>query len=178
MISATPVSAVAYDLIAPSGTLTRGQDVQFIINIDSEGTNLTNTQIGMSYETEYLQYVSTTPGDSMTSITAIPSGTNNIIITGSNPDGFNGSGVFAYVTFKIIAAAPGSTELCALFAPTTTPTPSPVPTSPPVVTELPKAGILGSAPMLAATGTALLLTSAASFYILRKPRTTYPYKKH
>ncbi|NCO88916.1 hypothetical protein GW881_03295, partial [Candidatus Roizmanbacteria bacterium] len=60
-----PAFAIKYDLIPPSGELTRGQQIQFTINIDSEGTSIATTQIGMTYETTVLEYVSTVPGDAM-----------------------------------------------------------------------------------------------------------------
>lgn len=130
--------ALKFDLIAPSGTLTRGQDVQFTINVDTQNQSMTSTQIGMTYKTEFLQYVSTTPGDSFTTISPDVQDGGKIIFSGSNPSGFSGAGTFAVVTFKLIATAPGSTELCVLFNPETTPTPAP-PQSP-VPTKLPKAG--------------------------------------
>ncbi len=50
--------AATFDLIAPSGTLTRGQDVVFTINLDSQGASITSIQTGLTYDTQYLQYKS------------------------------------------------------------------------------------------------------------------------
>ena len=173
---ASPVFAdLDFGLIPPSGTLTRGQDVTFIVNLDTQGAKVTSTQIGMTYDPQYLEYISTTPGDAMTTIDAVPS-ENNLIISGSNSEGFTGSGVYAYVTFKIIATTAGSTEICQLYNVTTTPTPAP--TSAPVPTELPKSGIGGNTQMLAITGTILLLSSAASFLILKRSKSINPYKNN
>lgn len=171
-----PVHAVSYDLIAPSGTLTRGQDVQFIVNIDSESTAVSNATIGMTYESQYLQYVSTTPGDAMTSVTVTPSGTGTLLLSGANTSGFNGAGVFAYVTFKIVAEAPGTAELCALFAPSSTP--APVPTTPPAApTALPVTGTVENTQLVTVLGAVLLLSSIASLTILKRARSSYSPKK-
>jgi hypothetical protein len=146
------VSATTFDLIAPTEQLQSGQEVRFSINIDTEGRSLSSISIGMTYETQYLQYISAVAGDSFTTISAADEGSGRLILTGSSATPYNGSGVFAYVTFKLIATSPGSTELCALFNPEVTPT-TPVvpidtpvpgttvaPTSPPAPTSLPVAG--------------------------------------
>ncbi len=127
---------VTYELIAPSGTLTRGQDVTFTINMDTQGTSVSNAQVGLSYQTQYLQYVSATPGDATTSVDVSNQGDGKLVFTGSNPTGFKGKGTFANVTFKLIADSPGSTELCTLFAPSS-PTATPAPGNPTPTTRLP-----------------------------------------
>lgn len=150
----SPALATTFDLIAPSGQLTRGQDVQFTINVDTEGNSISSSSIGMTYETQYLQYVSTAPGDTFSTVSADVQGDGKIVFTGSSTNPYSGSGTFAYVTFKLIAVSSGSTELCVLYNPqVSTPTPGPtstpgpsstpgpgVPTSPPVPTSLPKTG--------------------------------------
>ncbi|NTU73143.1 hypothetical protein HGB07_03150 [Candidatus Roizmanbacteria bacterium] len=118
-----PTFALSYELISPSGTLSRDQSVPFTLNINTAGENITSATVGMTYDTQYLQYLSTTPGTAMTLITATETEPGKIVITGQNSSGFNGNGQFAVVSFKIIATAPGETELCALYAPSTTPTP-------------------------------------------------------
>jgi len=125
--------AVRFDLIAPQppeGGFTRGQTVQFTINIDTQGENITSTQIGMTYDTRYLEYVSTTSGNAMTSVSTNNLGEGNLLFSGENISGFSGQGTFAYVDLKIIAQAPGETELCVLWNPQNSPTPPPQPTSP------------------------------------------------
>jgi len=174
-------SAVSYDLIAPEGTLTRGQEVQFIIDIDSQASTLSTAQVGMTYQSQFVQFISATPGDAMVSVTAVPVDASTVMLTGSNSSGFNGTGVFAYVTFKIIADAPGSTELCALFSPSTTP--SPVPTvagvTPTVVpTQLPVTGTVQNTQFVTILGTAILLSSLASLSLLRRTKSSYVRKKH
>ena len=131
------VYAIRFDLIAPQppeGGFMRGQTVQFTINIDTQGETVNSTQIGMDYDTRYLEYVSTTPGDAMTSVSTNNLGDGKLLFNGENQSGFSGQGTFAYVTFRIIAQAPGETELCVLWNPENTPPPptsAPQPTSPP-----------------------------------------------
>ncbi len=135
LIVPNSVLAITFDLIAPSGELIRGQEVKFTININTEGKSLSSTSIGMTYETQYLEYVSTLPGNTFTTVLTDVQGSGKLIITGSSTTPYSGSGVFAYVTYKLIATGPGATQLCALFnpeTPTATPQPtSPQPTSPP-----------------------------------------------
>lgn len=128
--------ATTFDLIAPSGELQRGQEVKFTININTERKSLSSTSIGMTYETQYLEYVSTLPGNTFTTVSTDVQDGGRLIISGSSTSPYSGSGTYAYVTFKLIATGPGSTELCALFNPSVSPTPTlrptgPQPTSPP-----------------------------------------------
>ena len=175
LIIPNSVSAMTFDLIAPTEQLVRGQDVKFTVNIDTEGKSLSTASIGMTYETQYLEYVSTAPGDSFTTVSADVQSDGKLIITGSG-DPYSGAGTFAYVTFKLIATSSGSTQLCVLFNPTSvTPTPGPtstpgpgLPTSPPAPTALPKTG--ESTPM--ANGVILssffLILATGSFFIIKK----------
>lgn len=152
------VHAAKYDLIAPSGQLQRGQSVQFTINIDTEGQSLKDATIGMTYQTGPLQYVSTTPGDAFPTVAAETQDGGKIIFKASNSSGFSGTGTFAVVNFKIIAATSGSAELCVLFNPETPTQPPPAPRP----TALPKTGsisqtnrgiFLGAVFLALATGT-------------------------
>jgi len=126
----TSVFATSFTLIAPSGTLSRGQDVPFTVSINTEGTTVTSIQTGMTYDTSYLEYVSAVPGAAMNTITVDTSvGAGKLLLTGTNNTGFIGTDVYATVTFKIIADSPGSTEICTLWTPTAiTPSPTPPPT--------------------------------------------------
>jgi len=160
------VEAAKYDLIAPSGQLQRGQDVQFTINIDTEGKSLTSAKIGMTYQTGPLQYVSTTPGDSFPTVSTETQEGGKLIFTASNPNGFSGTGTFAVVTFKIIATAPGSAELCVLFNPET-------PTPPPVPTALPQTGSVNQTNKGAFLGISLLVLATGALVFYNKK----PYKR-
>ena len=139
------VYATTYDLIAPTGQFNRGQDVVFTINIDTEGSSVKKTEIGMTYDTQYLQFVSATAGSAMSSVQTSDLGGGKLLLTGTNSSGFSGAGIFTTVTFRIIAQAPGSTQLCTLWAPTPTPTGAPIATSAPLPTSLPKTGEFTSA---------------------------------
>jgi hypothetical protein len=165
--------AISFDLIAPTGQLSRGQEVQFIVNLDTEGTSVTNQVVGMTYQSQYLQYVSTAPGDAMNSVTVTNVDDSTLVFTGTNSSGFNGNGAFAYVTFKIIAPAPGTAELCALFQPSVTPSPVPtsvVPTTPetPLPTQLPVTGTVENTLPVGVVGAVLVLSSATTALALKR----------
>lgn len=170
------VLATTFDLIAPSGQLTRGQEVKFTINIDTEGKSLSSTSIGMTHETQYLEYVSVSPGDTFTTVSASVQDGGKLIINGSSASPYSGAGTYAYVTFKLIATAPGSTQLCALFNPSS-PTATPAPTSPPgsnptspppVPTSLPKTGSSESVTKGAALASLFIIIAAGSFFVFKR----------
>jgi len=136
-----PSFATQFDLIPPSGTLQRGQDITFTINLNTEGASLTSVQSGLTYDSTLLQYVSVTAGATMNSVVGDTAtyGTGKVLFTGTNTAGFNGTGVFATVVFTIIAQSSGSTEICTLWLPE--PTPTIGPTTPPVYsTPIPLCG--------------------------------------
>lgn len=186
LIAPFSVSAAIFDLIAPAEQLVRGQNVKFTINIDTQGQSLSSTSVGMTYETQYLEYVSTAAGNSFTTVSTDVQSGGKLLITGSSTTPYSGSGVFAYVTFKLIATGPGSTELCALFnpasstpipgptatpGPTSTPGPSPTPggpTSPPVPTSLPKTGESSSTVQGIILASLFFIVAAGGFIAFRK----------
>ena len=180
-----PAFAIKYDLIPPSGELTRGQQIQFTINIDSEGTSIATTQIGMTYETTVLEYVSTVPGDAMGTVSVSQLESGKILFSGTNPGGFSGAGTFAYVNFKIIAAASGETQLCVLWAPQTNPTTPPTqPTIAPQPTALPRTGeIKNQIGYLAGGALFGLIGLGGAIYLNRNryqrvsPKKSHPHKK-
>jgi hypothetical protein len=141
-LTVTPSFATKFDLIPPSGTLQRGQDITFTINIDTEGASVTSIQSGLTYDSTLLQYVSVTAGAAMNSVVADTTtyGTGKVLFTGSNTAGFNGTGVFATVVFTIIAQSSGSTEICTLWLPQPSPTPGATPTNAPYATPNPMCG--------------------------------------
>lgn len=124
------VHAVKFNLIAPDGTFKRGDNIKFTIRVDTEGAAVTSTSVGMSYENDALQFVSSDPGNTFPNINTLTSDATKLLINGStNADTpFKGTGTYATVTFKIIAATSGSTQLCSLFTPG--PTTGANPTSP------------------------------------------------
>ncbi|MEK7633591.1 MAG: cohesin domain-containing protein [Patescibacteria group bacterium] len=168
MFYVSSVQALTFDLIAPSGQLVRGQDVKFTVNINTEGKALSSSSIGMAYETQYLEYVSAVAGNTFTTISTDVQNSGKLILTGSSTTSYSGSGVFAYVTYKIIATGSGSTQLCTLFDPSSS-TPTPRPTLPPVVpTSLPKSGETNSTTRGIILATVLFITAAGGFIALKK----------
>lgn len=170
LIIPNSVSAMTFDLIAPSGQLVRGQEVKFTINIDTEGKSLSSTSIGMTYQTQYLQYVSTSPGNSFTTVSTDVQSGGKLLISGSSTSPYSGSGTYAYVTYKLIATGPGTTELCTLFSPSS-PTDIPQPTSPPgqpQPTSLPKSGESKSAVQGVILASLFFAAASISFFILKK----------
>ena len=170
MFYASPTYALTFDLVGPTGELTRGQDVVFKININTEEKSLSTASVGMTYETQYLEYVSTAPGDSFTTVSAnVLAEGGKLVITGASTTPYSGSGTFANVTFKLIATEAGSTELCALYNPETTPTLPPVaPTSPPAPTALPKTGGSESTTQGAILASLFFVAAGISFYVFKK----------
>lgn len=159
-----PVHAATFSLIAPQNVV-RGGNAQFTIEIDTEGETVTTSEIGIEHDSQYLQFVNATPGDAMTSIAVKPVDEKKSLLVGSNTAGFKGQGVFALVNFKVIATAPGTTQLCALWGPPTTPSGTPQPTSPPKPTTLPKAGSMSQTLNIAAVG---FVSFAAASLILNR----------
>lgn len=132
-----PALATRFSIVAPTGTLTRNQDVPFTINVNTEGATLTTAQTDVRLDINYLQYVGVTPGPLFTTVTGGSVTNDTVRLTGTvasgNP-GVTGTGVFATMIGKIIADAPGEATLCTIVTPTT---PTPVPTSPPGATAVP-----------------------------------------
>lgn len=169
------VLATTFDLIAPSGQLVRGQEVKFTININTESKSLASSSIGMTYNTQYLEYVSVLASDTFTTISADVQNGGKLIITGSSTTPYSGTGTFAYVTYKLIATASGSTQLCVLFNPasaTSTPAPTSTPAasgpSPTSAPSLPKTG--GSEPITNGiiSGLFFFILATGGFFVLRK----------
>ena len=150
LLLAKPALAIKFSLIAPTGTLKRGDTARFTVQIDTQGETVYSTEIGANYQSQYIEFKQALPTDDFPTINVKRLSDSSLLISGSNPSGFNGQGIFTYLEFQIIADAPGSAQLCSLFAPTptsgypTTPpgnSPTPNPTSPytqyPTITPLP-----------------------------------------
>lgn len=178
-----PIYATKFDLVPPSGTLTRGQDITFTINIDTEGTSVSSVQSGLTYDSTLLQYVSATPGAAMNAIVADTTtyGTGKVLFTGTNNTGYNGTGVFATVVFTIIAQSSGSTEICTLWLPTPTATPGPTalpvtiaPTLPPQPTALPVTGSSDSRNTAILLAVSFFAAAGGVFYLSQKQKYSFP----
>ncbi|MFH0773633.1 MAG: cohesin domain-containing protein [bacterium] len=185
----SPTYATKFDLIPPSGTLQRGQNITFTINIDTEGSVVTSIQSGLSYDATLLQYVSVTAGAAMNSVVADTTtyGTGKILLTGTNNTGYNGTGVFATAVFTIIAQSSGSTEICTLWLPTPTGTPAPTSatlpsnTPAPQPTALPQTGTTDTRNTAIVFAVSLLAAAGGVFYLSQKQRYSFPdspSKKH
>ena len=170
MVFTGNVQALTFDLVPPSGQLSQGQNVQFTVNINTEGKSYATTSIGMTYDSTLLQYVSTAPGTTFTTVTTDSQAGGKLVLTGTSTAGYTGSGSFALVTFKIIATASGSTTLCTLYNPETpTATPPPAgPTATPGPTALPKTGSFEQTQNGLFLGAGFFVLSALSFFIIKK----------
>lgn len=163
-------ATASYSLTAPDGPFNRGDNIDFTISIDTNGQTLSSATIGMTYDTQYLEYVSTTPGDAFSSVNATTQEGGKVVFDATNTEGFSGSGTFATVTFKLIASAPGSTELCVLYTPSSTPTSAPQPTA------LPKTGSMNQVAQGIIVGVAIILVLSSSFMLINKPAIKNPHK--
>ena len=160
--------ATTFDLYAPTGPFNRGQEVTFTITINTEGATLNNTSVGMTYDTNYLEYVNTLPGDAFNTITTDNLGGGKLVFYGNSSSGFSGSGKFTDVVFRLIAQAPGSTELCVLWNPSSNPQSTITPASN-QATQTPKTGhdIYSQKISLIAAG---LLTLSTGLIFIKKRR--------
>lgn len=162
------VQALTFDLVPPSGQLQQGQNIQFTVNVNTEGKSLATTSIGMTYDTTVLQYVSAVPGTTFTTVTADNQAGGKLVLTGTSAAGFTGTGSFALVTFKIIATSSGSTTLCTLYNPETPTTAPAGPTNTPGPTALPKTGSFEQTQNGLMLGAGFFVLSALSFFIVKK----------
>lgn len=148
--------AVFYGITGPSGEVVRGQEYEWTVTVNTQGQAMTQAVAAVTFDSQVLQYVSTTPGDFFNSVSSSPS-TTTVVLTGTNLSAKSGTGTFAKVKFKLIATAPGSTELCTV-APVTTPTPAPT-TPPSVLTATP---VPPTAVVVTPTPTAIIQTGFGS----------------
>ncbi len=140
LVAIRPVYALSFDIQATTGTLTRNQDYDFTVTVDTQGQQLITTMADVTYDSVVLQLVSVTNGNFFTSISYTQTSSTTIRLTGTNTAAKSGAGSFAVVKFKIIATSPGSTTLCTVSPVEPTPTLAPtaiLPTSPPVATSAP-----------------------------------------
>jgi len=182
------VYAVSFDPVPPTTPLVRGQNFSFGININTEGNTVTTIQTGLEFDPTLLEYVSVTPGQAMNSVVADTTtyGAGKVLFTGTNTAGFNGTGVFATVIFKLIAATSGQTDICSLWlpeptpsaapsptigpSPTVGPSPTPGPTLPPQPTSLPKTGITDSRNTAMMLAISFLIAAGGVFYLSQKQK--------
>lgn len=149
--------ATKFSLSLPPGPFNRDQVIQATVNIDAEGLALTSATTLVHYDTNYLEYQSTSLGTFFPRIAAVKAGPDIVQITGSvssGDAGKSGTGIFAKINFKIIAEAAGSTTFCTILSISPTPavaSPTPIatprltvaPTSPPEATAVPEVPLTG-----------------------------------
>lgn len=167
--------AIKFDLIAPnppSGGFKQGDVIKFTINVNTQAESVNSTEIGVSYKSSDLEYQSVEPGNTFGSVTGQLSSGQGLIIKGGSSGGYNGSGVYAYVNFKIVATTSGSTQLCTLFTPS-----SSNPTYPPGVpspTNVPNATTAPGSPSRAPTALPRTGNNMVSFGLLGIVLVTIP----
>lgn len=183
IFSPKPILATTFDLYASTPPpYNRGQEITFTINIDTEGASLTNAAIGMTYDTQYLELVNTLPGQTFPTITTDNLGGGKLVFYGQSSTGFSGQGKFVDVVFKLIAQAPGSTELCVLWNPETTPTPKSeiTPTKSEInPTSQPKPPVSGEGKTTLTLSTVGgIITTAALFSLMHRRHRKIKFKKN
>ncbi len=163
-------------VLTTTGALSRGQDIQFAVQLDTKGNTIKAQQIGLTPDIRYIQYLSASPGEAMSTVEVQTFSDGRILLSGTNPSGFSSSGVFAYVNFKIIADAPGDTTLCSFWNPNSTPTPIPPPGATntpvppgageptPLPTRLPRSGSATFTQIIGIIGAFFLVISTTSFF--------------
>ncbi len=119
-------SAVMYFVEAPPSPLTRGQEYDFVITIDTVGAAVSEGKSKVVYETQYLELVSVTNGNFFDSLSHEENPTGTIWLTGTNATAKTGTGNMAIIRFKLIAEEAGSTTLCSV-SPVTEITPTTAP---------------------------------------------------
>lgn len=133
----TVAFAVSFTLDEPTGPFSQGQEAQYTINIDTDGATLTSTEANMTYDTQYLEYLSTSPGALFPNVSGTVVSAGNLRIAASvnaGEAGITGAGTFAFVNFRLIGSPQSDVELCAL----ATPTPTSAPTTLPQATTTPQ----------------------------------------
>lgn len=115
--AAAPAQAVGYSLNPPRGQLSRGETVQVTVGTDVQGENHSVGVIGITYDTNKLQYVSASPASSTDSIDITQPSTGKLLVVGKKSSSYITTGTFAILNFTIIADESGSTEICAAFSP-------------------------------------------------------------
>lgn len=124
--------AVSFFLTEPEPPFSQDQEIEYTININTQGETLTSIEAEMIFDTDYLEYISTTAGAIFPNVSAdeIESGILQISATVNPGDpGVTGTGTFAVVRYRLTGSPQDDVELCAVTV--VTPTPSPSPTTPP-----------------------------------------------
>lgn len=128
------VLAIDISTEAPQEVLVRGQVFDWKVNIDTQGESITKQEFYFTYEKEYVEFQSLLAGDFFDNVSYSKVEEGRLYVIGESSAPKSGSGLVALVKMKIIASAPGTSQLCAVVpitpTPTGQPTNTPAPTSP------------------------------------------------
>lgn len=139
------VLAVDISTEAPQEVLVRGQVFDWKVNIDTQGESITKQEFYFTYEKDYVEFQSLFAGDFFDNVSYSKVEEGKLYVIGESSSAKSGSGLVAIAKMKIIASAPGASQLCAVVpitpTPTGQPTNTPIPTSP-YATNTPKPTVL------------------------------------
>jgi len=143
---AVSVNAIDISTEAPQEQLVRGQVFDWKVNIDTQGESITKQEFYFTYETQYLELQGTLySGGFFDNVSYSQVESGKLYVVGESSTAKSGSGVVAVAKMKIIASAPGTSQLCAVLpitpTPTGQPTATPAPTSP-YATSTPRPTVL------------------------------------
>jgi len=137
---------------APQEVLIRGQVFDWKVNINTQGESIKKQEFYFTYEKDYIEFQSLLAGDFFDNVSYSKVKEGKLYVIGESSSPKSGSGLVALAKMKIIAEAPGASQLCAVLpitpTPTGQPTATPAPTSPyatstPRPTALPTSGAAG-----------------------------------
>lgn len=139
------VLAIYISTEAPQEVLVRGQVFDWKINIDTQGESIKKQEFYFTYEKEYVEFQSLLAGDFFDNVSYSKVEEGKLYVIGESSAPKSGSGLVAIAKMKIIASAPGASQLCAVVpitpTPTGQPTNTPAPTSP-YATNTPRPTVL------------------------------------
>ena len=128
------VLAIDLSVEAPQELLVQGQVFDFKVNIDTQGESITKQEFYFTYEKEYVEFQSLLAGDFFDNVSYSKVEEGKLYVIGELSAPKSGSGLVAVSKLKIIATAPGTSQLCGVLPITPTPigqlTDTPAPTSP------------------------------------------------
>jgi len=128
------VLAIDISTEAPQELLVRGQVFDWKVNIDTQGESISKQEFYFTYEKDYVEFQSLLAGDFFDNVSYSKVEEGKLYVIGESSSPKSGSGLVALAKMKIIADAPGASQLCAVIpitpTPTSQPTVTPQPTYP------------------------------------------------
>lgn len=141
------VKAVELSVEAPQEQLTRGQVFDWKVNIDTQGESVSKQEFYFTYDTQYLELQSFLAGDFFDNVSYSKLEAGKLYVVAESTTAKSGSGLVAVGRMKIIAQAPGSSQLCAVIPITPTPSGQPTPTGQLTTTPGPTSVYLTTTPL-------------------------------